>query len=101
MIRSLEDGEEVALSSDGSAGDSYGDRVYWSPDSKWLVGVRTKEGEEHKIYLIESSPTNQVQPKLHSLEYRKPGDRVPQARPSLFDVVNQRPVPVDDALFGS
>src|SRR5262245_12347115 len=101
MVRNLEDGEEVALSSDGSADDAYGDRVYWSPDSKRLVGVRTKAGEEHKIYMVESSPKDQVQPKLHTLDYRKPGDRVPMAKPQLFDVIAQRQIPVSDELFAN
>ena len=99
MVRSLEDGEEVALSSDGTKDDAYGDRVYWSPDSKRLVGIRTTSGEDHKVYLVESSPKNQVQPKLHTLDYRKPGDRVPVAKPQLFDVIAQRQIPVSDGLF--
>jgi dipeptidyl aminopeptidase/acylaminoacyl peptidase len=101
MVRNLEDGEEVALSSDGSADDAYGDRVYWSPDSKRVVGIRTKAGEEHKIYMVESSPKDQVQPKLHTLDYRKPGDRVPMAKPQLFDVIAQRQIPVSDELFAN
>jgi len=101
MVRNLEDGEEVALSSDGKEGDTYGERVYWSPDSKRIVGVRTRAGEEHKIHMVESSPKDQVQPKLHSLDYRKPGDRVPVAKPQLFDVIAQRQIPVSDELFAN
>src|ERR1051325_4678877 len=51
MVRDLDLGEDLALSSDGQADDAYGDRVYWSPDSKKLVAIRTKQGEEHKVYL--------------------------------------------------
>ena len=99
MVKNLEDGEEVALSSDGRADDAYGERVYWSPDSKRLVAVRTKKGEEHKVSMVESSPKDQVQPKLHTIDYRKPGDRVPVAKPQLFDVIAQRQIPVGDELF--
>jgi dipeptidyl aminopeptidase/acylaminoacyl peptidase len=99
MVRSLEDGDEVALSSDGTKDDAYGDRVYWSPDSKRLVGIRTTSGEDHKVYLVESSPRDQVQPKLHTVDYRKPGDRVPAAKPQLFDIIAQRQIPVSDELF--
>ncbi|MBK8001379.1 MAG: prolyl oligopeptidase family serine peptidase [Verrucomicrobia bacterium] len=101
MVRSLEDGEEISLSSDGKEGDAYGERVYWSPDSRRIVGVRTRAGEEHKIYMVESSPKDQLQPKLHSLDYRKPGDRVPVAKPQLFDVIAQRQIPVSDELFAN
>ncbi len=101
MVRSLEDGEEISLSSDGKEGDAYGERVYWSPDSRRIVGVRTRAGEEHKIYMVESSPKDQLQPKLHTLEYRKPGDRVPVAKPQLFDVIAQRQISVSDELFAN
>ncbi|HEY2952737.1 MAG TPA: DPP IV N-terminal domain-containing protein, partial [Verrucomicrobiae bacterium] len=99
MVRDVDLDEDIALSSDGQADDAYGDRVYWSPDSKKLVAIRTKQGEEHKVYLIESSPKGQVQPKLHSFDYRKPGDRVPVARPQLFDVEAERQIPMSDELF--
>ena len=35
--------EEFALSKDGTAGDSYGDRFFWSNDSSKLVAVRTRQ----------------------------------------------------------
>ena len=49
MVRSLEDGEEVALSSDGKADDAYGERVYWSPDSKRLVGFARGQGRSTRF----------------------------------------------------
>lgn len=99
VAQNLEDGEEVALSSDGNAEDSYDPRFYWSPDSKKLVAIRTKPGEDHKVYLIQSSPRDQLQPKLQSYDYRKPGDRIPISKPQLFDVIAQRHIPVSDDLF--
>ena len=55
-LRSLEDGEESQLSDDGKSDDAYKEVFFWSPDSKYLVAVRTKAGEDHKVYLVESSP---------------------------------------------
>jgi len=75
-LRERDSGIEFALSKDGNADDAYTDRVYWAPDSKKLVAMRTKKGQEHKVYLVESSPRDQLQPKLHTLEYLKPGDRI-------------------------
>ena len=40
------------------------------------VALRTKKGDERKVYLIESSPKDQLQPRLQSYDYLKPGDRV-------------------------
>ena len=99
MVENLESGEEVALSSDGSPGDSYSGRLHWSPNSKKVVAIRTKQGEDHKVYLIESSPKDQLQPKLHSFEYLKPGDRLALAKPQLFDVEAERQIPIPDDLF--
>ena len=100
-VRQADGGKEAALSTDGTAEDGYGGRFYWSPDSKKLVAVRVRQGEERKVYLIESSPRGQVQPKLHSYNYRKPGDRIPVSKPQLFDVVRGKHVPVGDALFAN
>jgi dipeptidyl aminopeptidase/acylaminoacyl peptidase len=93
--------KEFALSRDGKAGDAYSARVFWSPDSTKLVALRTRAGDEHKVYLIESSPRDQLQPKLYSLDYLKPGDRVPVRKPHLFDVAARKEVPVGDELFSN
>jgi len=98
-IEDLKTSETFALSTDGTSDAAYGDRFYWSPDSKRLVAVRTKKGQEHKVYLIESSPRDQLQPKLQSYDYLKPGDRIPQDRPQLFDLGQRKLIKVSDELF--
>ena len=98
-VRDLETGEAFSLSGDGSEDDGYRGRFAWSPDSKSLVAVRTRKGDEREVYFVESSPKDQLQPKLHSHDYLKPGDRIPQDRPQLFDVANRRQIAIDDDLF--
>jgi dipeptidyl aminopeptidase/acylaminoacyl peptidase len=100
-LRGLENGEAFPLSRDGSEEDAYGGRVHWSPDGTKLVTVRTKQGADRRVYYVESSPRDQVQPKLHSYEYRKPGDPIPQPKPRLFDVATRRKVPIADELFAN
>jgi dipeptidyl aminopeptidase/acylaminoacyl peptidase len=95
----LEDGEEIALSSDGNAEDAYSKRLYWSPDSEKIVTMRIKKGDDRKIHFIESSPKDQLQPKLHTLSYTKPGDRISIRKPGLFDVLHNRQIPVSDEIF--
>ena len=92
-------GGEFALSNDGSEEDAYGDRFAWSPDSQKLVAVRTRKGEDRKVHFIESSPAEQVQPKLHTISYAKPGDRIAIDKPQLFHVPAKKHVPVSDELF--
>ena len=60
--------------------------VFWSPDSKHLVAMRHQPGMDRRVYLIESSPADQVQPKLDSYPYLKPGDNVPIRKPHLFEI---------------
>ena len=98
-LRNMDSGAEKKLTTDGTAEDAYGGRVYWSPDSKKLAVLRTRKGDERKVYLVESSPRDQLQPKLQSYDYLKPGDRVPISKPHLFAVETGREIPVEDKLF--
>ena len=98
-LRKLENGEEIALSHDGTAEDAYSEPLYWSPDSQKLAALRTQSGDDRKIYLVESSPNDQLQPKLHTVSYPKPGDRISVARPRLFDVAHNRQIPISDTFF--
>jgi len=99
------DGEpEIPLTNDGSADDACSaDRVWWSPDSRKLVAMQTVPAQEHKIAIVESSPQDQVQPKLRTPNYLKPGDRIAHPRPGLFEIDGDAPrgVPVKDDLFSN
>lgn len=98
-IRKNASGKEFTLTTDGSAEHYYENRVYWSPDSQKIVALRRQAGEEHIVHFVESSPKDQLQPKLHSHSYRKPGDRIPHTKPCLFDIASRKEIPIDDALF--
>ena len=75
--------------------------VYWSPDSRHVVALRTTQVQERRVYMVESSPDDQVQPKLHSYPYLKPGDPIPQSMPHLFRVADQEEIVLDTALFAN
>lgn len=91
--------EEAQISADGSAENFYEAGVLWSPDSSRFVALQTQRGEEHKVHIVESSPRDQVQPKLRTFDYLKPGDRIPMTRPRLFDVATKKQIAVKDDLF--
>ncbi len=98
-VRDTSTGAEVLVTTDGGAANAYGGPVLWSPDgSKAVVFERTK-GEDRKVYYVESSPRDQLQPKLHSYDYPKPGDAIPQSKPRLLDAASGRLVPVSEELF--
>ena len=98
-MRNRETHGEVQLSRDGTEDDAYREPVLISPDGTRAAVVRVKPEQEHRVYFIESSPKDQVQPKLHSHQYLKPGDRIHHDRPCLFDLEKRAPIAVDDALF--
>ena len=123
FLRERDATREIQLTFDGSATNSYArneqaDRaiemdydardpatptpeVYWAPDSQHLVAMRHQPGTDRRVYLIESSPADQVQPKLESYPYLKPGDDVPLSKPHLFAVATGKEIPVSAALFAN
>lgn len=101
-LRATETGEELPLSGDGRADDRYeAGNLWWSPDSQQLVAFRTEPAQEHPIHLIESAPRDQLQPKLHTLDYLKPGDRIAHVRPQLFHAATQQQIAIADDLFAN
>ncbi|MCL4194839.1 MAG: DPP IV N-terminal domain-containing protein, partial [Thermoguttaceae bacterium] len=49
-LRDLASGEEYPLSTNGTAEDEYSGRVWWSPDSKKIAAIRTRKGDDRKVY---------------------------------------------------
>ncbi len=98
-VRVASDGREVRLSHDGTADDRYELPAHWSPDSRRLVLLQTKQATTRRVHLIESSPQDQLQPKHSDFDYAKPGDPLPISKPRLFDVEKGEAIAVDDALF--
>ncbi|MFZ2052640.1 MAG: DPP IV N-terminal domain-containing protein [Candidatus Aminicenantales bacterium] len=99
-LRSQENKEELALSYDGSEGNTYDlQSIRWSPDSKKLAVYRIRPGYKRIVHYVESSPTDQVQPKYHQMEYNKPGDALDVEQPVLFNLETKKQVNVDNSLF--
>lgn len=98
-IKNVKTQEETQLSYDGSKGFYYSSFLEWSPDSKKIMAYKVRPGEEHKIYFVESSPKNQLQPKLQDRDYLKPGDQLPFKSPQLFDITSKKHLPIATDLF--
>ena len=99
ILQDLKSDTEVALTKDGSEKDRYEGKLLWSADSRRLVAMRAKPGQTHKVHAVESSPKDQVQPKLHTWNYLKPGDRITHRRPCLFDVPAKQQMELSEKLF--
>ncbi|MBX7106828.1 MAG: prolyl oligopeptidase family serine peptidase [Gemmataceae bacterium] len=70
-----------------------------SPDGKYQIRFRTTPGDDRKVHLIESTPKDGGQPKLHTLNYAKPGDKLAVRKPYLFAVDGSKEITVSDSLF--
>ena len=116
-VRSLADGREWALTTDGEADYDYGTEpdamkqttllsklglpdplaVAWSPDSTRVLVPRTDHRGVRRVHLIESYPADGSSPRLRTKRYPYPGDnRVPLTEFLVFDIAAGTCVCADD-----
>ncbi len=90
----------AALTYDGSEGGAYTlQSLQWSPNSAKIAVYRVTPGYRRLVRYVESSPTDQLQPKFMERVYAKPGDVLDERDPVLIDVAAKHTVHVDRALF--
>ena len=88
------------LSFDGSEGNYYTlASIAWAPDSKRLVAYHVRPGYRREVHYVETSPTDQLQPRHSSRVYAKPGDALDIAQPALFDVETKKQTNIENSLF--
>ncbi len=73
----------------------------WSPNSEAFVFSSAIPVKVRQISIVETSPKDQLQPKVRQLNYAKPGDELDQPVPVLFRLENGsfQPVVLDSTLF--
>lgn len=99
FVRDKASGRERQLSQDGTLSNYYSSYIQWSPDSRKVLSCRIRPVQKRYVYYVESSPRDQLQPKLHQQEYAKPGDELPFKVPRIFHVeTGQRCIP-ETSLF--
>ncbi|QOC24270.1 DPP IV N-terminal domain-containing protein [Wenzhouxiangella sp. AB-CW3] len=102
MLRSTEDGEVRQLSQDGTEGHFYDpESLVWSPDSSRLAIYRVRPGYPRQVKRVETAPGDQLQPRLQSQLYPKPGDPVDIESPVIFQVDESRQLNVSTDLFAN
>jgi dipeptidyl aminopeptidase/acylaminoacyl peptidase len=82
-------GAKTFLTTNGTAENPYRGPVVWSPDSQSCVVQSVAEVPRRIVTIVESSPRDQLQPKLQTYDYFKPGDALPQVQPVLIKVARQ------------
>lgn len=98
-VKNASTGEEKQISFDGTLGNYYSAYIQWSPDSKKVLSNRIRPVTKRYVYYVESSPSDQLQPKLHKQEYAKPGDELPFRHPCIYDVETGKAVIPSTDLF--
>ncbi|WP_071150499.1 S9 family peptidase [Bacteroides ndongoniae] len=92
-------GKERQLSIDGTLGNYYSAYIRWSPDSKKVAACKIRPVEKRYVYYVESSPKDQLQPRLHKQEYAKPGDELPFKVPCIYEVETGKVIQPSTELF--
>lgn len=95
----IADQSRQRLTQDGNEKHYYEGEIYWSPDSLKVLGIKTVAAEPHIIHIVESSPKDQLQPKLRTLDYHKPGDNIAIRKPCLFSIEPIKQIPIADTQF--
>ncbi len=97
----VEGGEERAITTEGKPEVGYAGPVVWSPDSTRFVVRWTTPAQAHPVTIVESSPPDRVQPKVHTFDYLKPGDEIEVSKPRLFDAQRGVEIALNDDLFAT
>lgn len=80
--------DDKIVTSDGTLGNYYSNRIQWSPDGNYIFVCKRRPVPKRYAYYVESSPAGQVQPILHKQEYAKPGDELPQFEPVIIEIAS-------------
>ncbi|HSI10989.1 MAG TPA: prolyl oligopeptidase family serine peptidase [Chthoniobacter sp.] len=99
LLRAKATGETTAITQDGSEQQAYRGPVEWAPNSQSFVVTSATKVTQRQVNLVESSPKDQLQPKLVTYNYTKPGDALPNPRPVLVRVADRGVTLIDNALF--
>lgn len=98
-VRSKDGKIEKQLSQDGTQGNYYSSYIQWSPDGKYVASCKIRPAEKRYVYYVESSPKDQLQPRLHKQEYAKPGDELRFKIPCIFSIDGNKKLIPDTKLF--
>jgi dipeptidyl aminopeptidase/acylaminoacyl peptidase len=90
------DGMETQVTSNGVEGNAYLlSKSSWSPDSRVVVAYRTEPGDNKQVFLIESSPKDQLPAKFSQRGYPRPGDKFALHEMFVVDVETKAALKVE------
>ena len=87
------------ITTDGVVKNDYEEwTLRWSPNSRYLSVIQTEAGGDRRLTFVQSSPDDQVQPKVISVPYLKPGDKIPHPRLIVLDTQTSQRTAVNTDL---
>ncbi len=89
----------VAITTTGTKDNRFRGPVLWSPDSQTVAFFQVVPEESRPLNIVQTTPSDQFQPKLVTQQYLKPGDRVEKPVLHLYRVAEKRLMRIDDALY--
>lgn len=85
-LRELATNKEKSFEAEIPSGSIFRDTIFWAPDSLAFVAIACADVPRRKISIVDSSPKNEIQPRLKEIEYVKPGDPLPEPLPVLYRI---------------
>ncbi len=92
-------GEKTVLTTDGTDARPYVASVNWAADSQHGVVLSVRKVPPRIVTVVESSPRDQLQPKVRNQDYIKPGDDLPSVQPVLIDIKTKTARKIPNDLF--
>lgn len=89
----------TAVTTDGTPRCYYSSWGQWSADGRYYATVKITPAPKRYVTYINSSPTDQLQPKYYQQEYAKPGDSLNYRVPVIIDVETRRVIVPSTELF--
>lgn len=90
---------DAPLTTDGDSLCYYSAWGTLSPDERYFATVKIVPAPKHYVYYVESSPKDQLEPRLHKQEYAKPGDSLNYRIPVIVELATGRVVVPSTELF--
>lgn len=100
-LRNKDNKTEKALTTDGIEKNYYSSYGQWSADGKYYATVKIIPAPKRYVNYVESSPRDQLQPKLKPQEYAKPGDSLNYRVPVIVEVATGKVIIPSTELFHS
>jgi dienelactone hydrolase len=94
FVKPAAGGTPIQFTTDGTPDKSYGS-VYWSPDSKYLMGYHINLVRDSSVYYILTSLPGTMRGQLRSQSYKQPGDPWTKYTPFLFNLEQRKAIKVD------